>query len=99
MNELPPDDPLLSLLETYTAAGSDIESRVMAQVEHEEAQVSLQGEITALRSEVTAMRSEIAELKRILLAGRAASAPSGVDSRGKSLLPYARPENTLSILS
>lgn len=100
MNELPPDDPLLALLNTYMVAGSDIESRVMAQLEHEEPQFALQAEVAALRADVNAMRSEIAELKRILLSSRAASpAPSTTDSRGKPLLPYARPENALSILS
>lgn len=99
MNELPPDDPLLTLLDTYTVAGSDIENRVMAQVEQEETQVALQAEVAALRDDVAAMRAEIAELKQILLSGRETPSPPAMDSRGKSLLPYARPDSALSILS
>lgn len=100
MNELPPDDPLLTLLDAYTVAGSDIESRVMAQLEREEEQAALQSEVAALRADVAAMRAEMAELKRILMSGREASAVyPAADSRGKSLLPYARPEKALPILS
>jgi len=100
MDELSPDDPLLALLDTYAVAGSDIENRVMAQLEREEEQVALQSEVAALRADVTAMRAEMAELKRILLSNRDTSpAYPATDTRGKSLLPYARPEKTLPILS
>lgn len=100
MDELSPDDPLLALLDTYTVAGSDIENRVMAQLEREEEQVALQSEVAALRADVAAMRAEMAELKRILLARHdTPPAYSATDTRGKSLLPYARPEKALPILS
>jgi len=101
MDELPPPDaPLLALLDTYTISGSDIENRVMAQIEREEEQVSLKAEVSALRADIAAMRADIAELKRILLSGRDAPLTSpAADSRGKSLLPYARSDSPLPILS
>ncbi len=98
--QLSPDDPLLALLDGYTVAGSDIEARVMAQLEREDEQQALQAEVTALRADVAAMRAEMAELKRILLLSRETPpAPQPTDTRGKPLLPYARPEKALSILS
>jgi len=104
MDELSPDDPLLALLDTYTVAGSDIENRVMAQLEREEEQTALRAEVAALRADVAAMRAEMAELKHILLARRdTPSAPpitaTENTTRGKQLLPYARPEKALAILS
>lgn len=100
MDELPVDDVLLALLDSYTAAGSDIENRVMAQVEREEELVALQAQVAALRADVTAMRAEMAELNRMLLSGQDTSlAHSATDSRGKPLLPYARPDKVLPILS
>ncbi len=100
MDELRPDDPLLALLDTYAIAGSDIENRVMAQLEREAEQSALQSEVADLRADITAMRAEMAELKRILLSDRTPppmQSPS--DSRGSRLLPYARPDKALPILS
>ncbi|RYG94252.1 MAG: hypothetical protein EON58_16660 [Alphaproteobacteria bacterium] len=99
MDELPPDDPLLALLDTYGVVGSDIENRVMAQLEREDEQIALQAEVSALRADVAAMRAEMAELKRILLASRQAPlAHPPADSRGTILLPYARTDKALPIL-
>ena len=82
----------------------DIENRVMAQLEREEEQAGLRAEVAALRADVAAMRAEMAELKHILLARRdTPSAPpitaTENTTRGKQLLPYARPEKALAILS
>ncbi len=100
MDELPLDDSFRVILDTYTVAGSDIENRVMAQLEREEELVALQSEVTVLRADVSAMRAEMAEMKRILGSGLYPSfAHPANDSRGKPLLPYAHPDKTMSILS
>ena len=104
MDELPPDDPLLALLDTYTVAGSDIENRVMAQLEREEEQVALRAEVAGLRDDIAAMRAEMREIKRLLLT-RAEhppiSAPQRItdDTRGKPLLPFARRTESPSLIS
>lgn len=100
MDELPLDDPLRAILDTYMVAGSDIENRVMAQLEREEEFAALQAEVTVLRADVAAMRAEMAEMKRIVASTQNTPlAHRANDSRGKPLLPYASPEKTMSILS
>jgi hypothetical protein len=93
-------DPLLDLLNAYTVAGSDIESRVLSAVAQEENGNTLRREVAALRAEVAALRTETSQLKQLLLANRmrAATMPAAVDNtRGIPLLPYARRDTTPSI--
>ena len=106
MNEsgdLPADDPLYALLESYNVVATDIESRVVAQVEAEEERYSLRTEVAALRADVAALRAETAEIKRLLLARSnpmPASIPRAIpidNTRGSRLLPYA-PRETAPIL-
>lgn len=101
MNELHPEDPLFALLDTFTTIPSDIEERVMAQVAKETDNATTASEVAVLRDEVNALRAEIAELKRILLAPPPSYAGPATETstRGRPLLPYAHPENALSILN
>jgi hypothetical protein len=70
LDELPPDDPLFALLDTYTVVESNIESRVLAAFDQEQERDTLRQEIAALRADVAAMRADMAEIKRLLLARR-----------------------------
>ena len=93
-----PDDPLFSLLNAYTVAGSAIENRVLLQLQREEDQNGLRAEVANLRAEVAAMRTEMAELKRLLSARRESSGISLLSlatdtTRGKPLLPYVRSDD------
>ena len=97
MNEsgdLPADDPLFALLESFAVAGSDIESQTVARLAALEDHATLRADVAALRADVAALRGDIADIKRILLA-RGDAVPTvpriaAIDrTRGSQLLPYA----------
>ena len=103
MADLPPDDPLFALLEAYAVTGSNIERRVLAVFDQEQEREALRTEVAALRADVAAMRAEMMEIKRLLLARRDVLPPLTAtlttdDTRGKSLLPYARRDEAPAIL-
>ncbi len=88
-----PDDPLFALLDTFAVEESDIEQRVLLQLERDAEQESLRAEVAQLRAQVDAMRAEMAELRQLLTRKEGSSVLPGDTRRGKPLLPYVKSDD------